>query len=362
MFDKLMFTCNAVFPIVLTILTGYLLKTLKVFNSDFFKSLNKLSFRCCLPVMLFMNVYNVKSLSQMTSYGKVCLFCFVVITSTFLIAAVCCGFFMKDNRQKGVMVQAAYRSNNAIIGLSLVTTLVNGEANAIAIGSILSSLFIPLFNILAVLSLTIFIKDQKGHKISIAGILKKIITNPLIIGCGLGFAALIIRHFIPLVPVDPSQTEGISFLYEIRDPVTQAVSPACKVFTIRQNLPFLYATLEMLGKCATTVALIALGGNFTFSAIAKLKHLIITGTLLRVLIVPAISLIAAYKLGFREMEFPGLIALIATPVAVSSVPMASEMNNDDELAGQLVVWTSIASAFTLFGIIFACTQAGIFKV
>jgi hypothetical protein len=40
--------------------------------------------------------------------------------------------------------------------------------------------------------------------------------------------------------------------------------------------------------------------------------------------------------------------------------MAAEMGNDDELAGQLVVWTSIISAFTLFIIVLICRSIGIF--
>ena len=42
--------------------------------------------------------------------------------------------------------------------------------------------------------------------------------------------------------------------------------------------------------------------------------------------------------------------------------MSAEMNNDEELAGQLVVWTSISSAFTLFIIIFICSSIGVFAI
>ena len=338
---KLFFTCNAVLPVVLAILTGYLLKVLKVFNEDFFRMLNKLSFRCCLPVMLFYNVYNVDNLSDIFEFGPICLFCFAAIMITFVIAAVMCAITMKDKRQKGVMVQAAYRSNNAIIGLSLVISLMNGDRDAVAVASILASLFIPLFNVLAVISLTMYMNEE-GKKFSVLPVLKKIVTNPLIIGCASGFVFLAVRYFIPVTDA-PDGTQ-------------------IPVFTVKNNLPFLYRAVEMIGSCATPVALIALGGNFTFSAISRLKKLIIAGTLARVLIVPVLTLAAAYACGFRELEFPALIALFGTPVAVSSVPMATEMNNDDELAGQLVVWTSIMSAFTLFGIIFACAQVGIFKV
>ena len=38
------------------------------------------------------------------------------------------------------------------------------------------------------------------------------------------------------------------------------------------------------------------------------------------------------------------------------------MGSDGEFTGKLVVWTTLVSAFTLFGIIFACAQHGILKV
>jgi len=344
MIDKLMFTCNAVLPIVLTILVGYILKILKVFPPEFFKLLNKLSFRCCLPTMLFLNVYRINNLSEVVEYKGIVFFTFVAITATFILSAILSAIFIKDKRQKGVMVQAAYRSNNAIIGLSIVISLMSSNPNydkAVAVASILMSLFIPLFNILAVISLTMFMSDE-GKGIDIRSILVKIIQNPLIIGCAAGFVVLMIRYFIP------EQTDSSGTVY--------------KVFTIKDNLPFLYRTMEMVGNCATTVALIALGGNFAFSAVSRLKNLIITGTFARVLLVPVATLVSAYFIGFNEIEFPALIALFGTPTAVSSVPMATEMDNDEELAGQLVVWSSIASAFTLFAIIYTCTQVGIFTV
>ncbi len=340
MLAKLFFTCNAVLPIILTILVGYVLKLLKVFPLDFFKLLNKLSFRCLLPTLLFYNVYSVSNLGEIRHYGKISLFSFTAILVTFIIAAILAALFIRDERQKGVMVQAAYRSNNAIIGISLVMSLVNGEAKAVAVASILSSLFIPMFNVLAVLSLTMFMSqqgDSDKKQFNGSDIIRKIITNPLILGCAMGFVVLIIRSFIP---------------------VGQDGTP---VFTIKNNLPFLYKTIQSVAGSSTPIALIALGGTFTFSAVSRLKKLISVGTAARVVIVPLIVLACAYMLGFREVEFPALIALFATPTAVSSVPMAAEMNNDDELAGQLVVWTSISSAFSLFAIIFACTQVGIFN-
>ena len=47
-------------------------------------------------------------------------------------------------------------------------------------------------------------------------------------------------------------------------------------------------------------------------------------------------------------------------MAVSSVPMAQEMGSDSDLAGQLVIWSTLVSAFTVFLASFLLKSAGIF--
>ena len=337
MLSNLFFTLNAVMPIVLVIAVGYFLKRIHLFDEKFFSLMNKLSFRCCLPCLLFYNIYNVDNLSEIKQYGHICLFALISVLIFFTITLIVVRFTIKDDRQKGIMIQCAYRSNYAIIGISLAMSISSGDPKPVVAASILSSVSIPVFNILAIIALTLFVHED-GQKISFTSVLKKIITNPLILGVFAGMVCLAIRFFIP-VDVDGK-----------------------KYFTISQNLPFVYKTISMLANSASTVALLALGGNFTFSAVVKLKYKIIAGVLVRTIICPLVCLSAAYALGFGSLEFPALIALYGTPLAVSTVPMSSEMGSDGELAGQLVVWTTLVSAFTLFGIIFACAQLGLLSV
>ena len=334
MFSNLFFTLNAVMPIVLVILIGYFLKKLGIFDVKFFPLLNKLCFRCCLPCLLFFNVYNVENISEIPQYGRVCLFAVASILVFFILATVITKLKVKDDRQKGVMIQCAYRSNYAIIGISLAMSISSGNDKPVIAASILSSVSIPLFNVLATIALSLFVTEN-GKKVTVLSILRKIITNPLILGVLAGFVCLFIRAIIP------SSDDGTKF------------------FTIKQNLPFIYKTISMLALSASPVALLALGGNFEFSAISRLKDKIIIGVLARTVLCPAVCLFSAYKLGFSSLEFPALIALCGTPLAVSTVPMSAEMGSDAELAGQLVVWTTLASAFTLFAIIFVSKQIGI---
>lgn len=60
---------------------------------------------------------------------------------------------------------------------------------------------------------------------------------------------------------------------------------------------------------------------------------------------------AAAALGIITLDATAiavLIALFGSPMAVASVVMASEMNADDILAGQIVVWTTLLSMASIF--------------
>ena len=209
------------------------------------------------------------------------------------------------------------------------------KATCIGLATIMAAVSVPIFNTLAVISLSIFDKTA-DNKISIKQILKKIITNPLIIGVVSGLLALGIKLLIMEFGIDLS-TSNIS-----------------------SN--FLYKSIKNVASIASPFALIVLGGRFKFASVKTLASKIILGTVLRIVVTPLLTLSVGYMLGFRTTEFPTLIALFATPVAVSSVPMAVEMKQDGELSGQIVVWTSLFSILSLFVIIIICTYIGIFPV
>ncbi|MFA6801651.1 MAG: AEC family transporter [Acholeplasmataceae bacterium] len=135
------------------------------------------------------------------------------------------------------------------------------------------------------------------------------------------------------------------------------------VFSLENNLSPLYKVIVWIKSTASPLALIALGGQFEVSVVKKLKKQIIFGTMWRIALAPALVLTTAYFLSLKysdfDQVFPALIALFASPVAVSSVIMAEEMDNDGQLAGQLVVWTSIGSVISLFVIITSLRSLGV---
>lgn len=329
MLDSLKFAFNSVSPIILTVAVGYILKKVGLMNADFSKTANKLVFRVFLPTMLFMNVYGIGNIADI-DFGYV-LYAAVFVLAVFFIAMPAVRLITPRNECRGVLAQSFFRSNYALIGIPLASALFGSEGAIIA--TLLSAVLIPLFNILAVIALCVFRKggDMKGIKNVLLGILK----NPLIIGIAAGLLTLAIRALF------------------VRYGVSVRLS----------GIPAVYDTLKYISSLATPMALLTLGAQFEFSAIAELKREIIAGTLVRSLIVPSLALgIAYFAFGdkFNGAHFAAFVAAFCTPVAVSSVPMAQEMDADASLAGQLVVFTTLGSAFSVFIASFILSAVGVF--
>ena len=328
--SSFVFAINAVLPIILLSVVGYFLKRLGWIEKSLVKQLNRLIFRIFLPAMLFLNVYKIENISfNQTGF----IFYVVVITlSIFFLGIPLSAIFTKEADRRGVILQACFRSNHALIGLALAQSL--GGEKGIQDAALLSAVIIPLFNVLAVVSLSVFKKSKK--QVSFRSIIADIVKNPLIISVFLGLVAIGIRLVFARL--------GISFRLS-------HITPFMKV-------------LEYLSSVATPLALLVLGAQFEFSAIQSLKKEIVFGTSVRVFFAPLLALAIAY-LFFRNDFTPGnfavFIAVFSTPVAVSSVPMAQEMGGNTDLAGQLVVWTTLFSAVTIFFSSFILNLLGVFS-
>ena len=90
----------------------------------------------------------------------------------------------------------------------------------------------------------------------------------------------------------------------------------------------------------------------------NLKYLVPTLSF-KLLILPAVMMAIGYAFGLRELELFLLVAVYGTPVAAASYPMAQNMGGDGELAGQLVVISTVVSVVTLFFWIFLLRFVGL---
>ncbi len=323
--SALLFSFNAVIPIVLMVLLGYILQKIKLFPQDFFKQLNKLTFKVLLPVNLFVSVYEINSISNIDIKAPLYAVCGVFFAFVIGFLAT---FLIKDRAKKGAVWQCVFRSNYAIIGIPLAGHLLGAEATAVA--SIIAAFVVPEFNVLAIICLSIFKKDEK--KISVKKIIVDICKNPLILGVLAGVLCLLIRLLLVKVGCD------------FRLMTMGAVSS--------EGTGFIYKVIKYLAQATTPIALISMGGQFEFSTYkTDIKEVIIATTLRTVFVPFTVILVACFCFGFRGAEVAAFISVFGSPVAVSSAIMAYEMKSDGKLASALVVSTTLTSILCLTVII-----------
>lgn len=315
---------NAVLPIILLSVFGYWLKKIGFLNQQFAKTGNKFVFHVCLSTTLFINVYNISDFSDLA--WDAVLYCCGVVCLLAILGFVAAVLTTKDPKRRGVLMHGVFRSNFAIIGLSLAAAL--GGDSAMGVASVVSAITIPLYNVLGVISLSIFNRDPE-HKFSFKNFIVSVLKNPMIVGALLGAVCILLR-------------------------LVQTVVFGDVVFTIKDQLSPVYSVLNSLKTMTTPLALVVLGAQFEFSAVKGLLKEIFVGTLWRIILAPllgvglAVLLTEAGVLDFGVETYPTLIAMFGAPVAVSTAVIASEMGGDEQLATQLVVWTSLGSIVTIY--------------
>ena len=324
---------------VLVILLGYLLKRQGFLTKDFLSVGNKLVFKVCLPCMLFVNVYSIESFSSIN--WDIVIYSVAMLVVLFILGWATAIFTTKIPQRRGVILQCTFRSNIAIIGLSLASAL--GGEEAMAVAAIVSSFTVPMVNLLAVIALSIFVDNGGENKGRIKGVLLNILKNPLIISVVLGLVCLGIRE------------AQIAVFGDV-------------VFRLSRDAKFLYTALSNLKSIASPFALLVLGGQFEFSAVKGLMKEIVVSTLWRLIVAPLVGIgctIVLNHFGILSCgvnEYPALVALFGSPVAVSSAIMAKSMGSDEQLATQLVVWTSLFSIITIFAEVCVLMGMGLLAV
>ena len=172
---------NAILPIVLLIALGYGLRQCNFLTKEFVAGGNKLMFRLLIPLMLFTNTYSIESFSSvpwdLTLYGA------GMVLAIFLLGYFLTPGLTKEPGRKGVLLQSTFRSNTAVIGISLAQAL--GSEEAVQVATVITAVCVPLLNAMAVVALSIYRPD--GGKLDGKKLLKNIAANPLILGIAAGF-------------------------------------------------------------------------------------------------------------------------------------------------------------------------------
>ncbi len=291
-----------IFPVFFFMALGSGIRHCRLLDENVFSQINKLVFRVFLPVKLFLDIYH-------SDFGNVFsppLFLYAIggVFAAWLGTWLVVGKTVRDRRDAPTIIQAVYRSNYVLFGMSIAGNMYPGED--LGVISVLAAFVVPLFNILAVILFEVCLGRGKG---SFWHLLKGIARNNLVVGSALGLIFL---------------AAGIRLPQLVEKPLCQ------------------------LGDMATPLAILCVGATLRFAALKKYGRYLLVMAFGRLVAVPAVLVGGAIALGFRGMELAGLFLVFASPTATSSYPMAQELGGNGELAGLGVAVSNVACLFTMF--------------
>ncbi len=302
--ENLIFSLNATVPVFLMMILGVLLHKIGWIDDAFASKMNQFVFRVPLPLLLFGDLAKVDFVKVWNP--RFVLFCFVVTIISIFISAML-SFLWKDKTIRGEFIQASYRSSAAILGIAFIQNIygTSGMAPLMIIGSV------PLYNVMAVLVLSMFRPGQSGlDRTVLMKTMKGIVTNPIILGIAAGL--LWSAFGIPMPRVVDKLVTSVAGM-------------------------------------TTPMGLIAMGAAFDIrKAFAKMKPAV-TASLIKLTGFCGIFLPAAVQLGFRREELVAILVMLGSATTVSCYVMAKNMGHEGVLSSSVVMLTTLFSAFTLTG-------------
>lgn len=311
--DSLIYSLNATLPVFLVMAAGYILRLTGVLNESFVKTANKFNYAVTLPILLFTDLSATDIIGDFDL--RYVLFCAAVTVIAFFALWIGARLFLKDKSIIAEFVQAGYRSSAAVMGVAFIQNMYgdSGMAPVMIIGCV------PLFNVFAVLVLTFESSEKANGAEHIKKSLINIAKNPIIIAILLGVIVSLLRIDFP----------------EIID-----------------------KTLSSFAKMATPLALIAIGAGFEGrKAVSKVGTTAVV-SMIRLVIMPALFLPAAVKIGFTSQELIALIVMLGSPTTPSCYIMAKNMGHEGVLTSSAVVATTLLSSLTLTFWIFLARYLG----
>ena len=313
--DNLLYSLNAVIPVFLLIVVGYVLKRTGMLNDEFAKTANGFVYKITLPAMLLNNMMTCDI--RHTFDGAYVLYCGAVTLTGILVVWGISRLFLKDKSIVGEFVQGAYRGSAAILGIALVQNISGNTTMAplMMLGSV------PLYNIFAVIVL-IFENGEKTEsnqngagqrQKKIAGSVKGICKNPIILSI---LGGMLLSFFDVGFPV------------------------------------ILDKTISSIGSLTTPLALIVIGVGFEGrKAVKKIKPAV-AASLIKLVIQPLVFLPIAVWYGFSADKIAAALVMLGAPTTATSYIMSKNMGHEGTLSSSIIMLTTLCSAFTITGWIF----------
>lgn len=294
---------NVVLPVFLVVGLGYALGRRGLIDEATNARLSRLVFYVAAPLLLFRSAAVTPLSRAMDATAMLAIAGVTVFVAMTTYLAAC----RSAPSRRGVIAQGAHRSNMVFVGLPLVENAFG--STVLGPAAVLIGFMVPVFNVLAVLVLSLpHHNEEDGLGSMWARAALEILRNPLILGTLAGVLVSVLGLPVP-VAADRS--------------------------------------LELVSRVAMPLALLSLGAGLDPHRIRSEVVPTAVVALIKLVIFPALLYAALGALGVGGLDRQFAVLLLACPNAVVSHIMAREMKGDERLAAALVMGTTLASLLTL---------------
>ena len=295
---------DSILPVCLLLLLGAALCRFRFLPEAFFAQMNRLGFWLLLPTLLFSTIVKAPAAAGASGLRVGVLLCACSVAVTGLGWLTARLLRLEDGSTRALM-QAAMRGNLAYTALPVLIYTFGEGSEAAATAAFALAPTIPFYNFWAVLILTkpkAWAAAGGGLARSLWRTLSAVLSNPLIIGCGLGLLVLKSGLRLPA---------GLS------------------------------SAVETLGRAALPCALLSLGAGLTPERIRASLKPAVAATALKLLAMPLVGYALAAAFGLRGDLLVIALLNLASPCAVTSYVMADQMGADKELAGSAIALSTL---------------------
>jgi len=308
---------QAVLPVFFVIAIGAAARRFRFIGEPFIDTANRLVYYLLLPALLF---YKIGTSNFREAFNApLVIGGYAATLTTFLIATLLSRQIVGITPgERGSFVQGAVRANLAYVGLPVVFSAV-GDIGLLKAG-ILLGFMVPLINSLAIVALVTPHGNGKGRaRENAAQVAYQLAINPVLLSAFFGI------------------------LWSL-----------CKI-----PLPALAdRTLAILSGSTLPLALLCLGGSFSFERARSGFRLAAIAAGMKVLLMTSLA-VAIYRwMGLAGDDLRVGVIMMGCPTAVVTYVMASQLKGDTNLAGTIIVVSTLVSAVTISGWLFLLHAAG----
>jgi malonate transporter and related proteins len=288
---------QVLFPLMALIVLGYGLKQSNWLELSFWQGAEKLNYYLLFPIMLFLNLATAEIQINII-YDVLLVVGFITMVCSVVLYGLKAAYTIPI-RRFGVYTQSLLRFNT-YIGIALISSLFH-QAGMI-IFAVIMVFFIPLVNIISVVSLT------DTQHLNLKQIILNVVKNPLIVGCVVG-GLFNLSGFI----------------------LWDAVN----------------ALFKLVAACSLPLGLMCVGAALHFQGMSKDSWQLGWATFARLCLMPLLAYVVCWYFNLDLLMTQVLVVFFALPTASASYILTKVYGGDSELMAKVISFQMLCAAITI---------------